>query len=270
MSDENNHLSPAAPSQTVFRPWKGRIIFLLVGASILGLVGLSFGLLALLLAWARFSAPHVNPSSDAILVAAILFPLAVFFLLMSTWLFLLGIRCRRMYMEAGAEGLHLTTSLYEWFLWNPWGIRKTWLRWDEIKGLRLWLVPNQMAEGEVQKNYVLYTTQGTFVLSSVVWPHPEEMAALIAERTRLSTVRSLSELPAELAQAAQPTRKEKSGAMLIWGMGWVAIVLGWMLLAIVLLVVVTGQEWKGGLGPAVMAALALVIGGHQLRRFRLE
>ncbi|OAI49009.1 hypothetical protein AYO44_00990 [Planctomycetaceae bacterium SCGC AG-212-F19] len=223
-----------------------------------------------MIAWARFNAPPVSQSSDAFMIAAVLMALGFFFALMGTWLFLLAIKCRGMYMEAGTEGLHLTASLYEWFLWNPWGVRKTWLRWDEIKGLRLWPIPNKLAPGGVQKNYVLYTTQGTFVLSNAVWPHPERMVAVIAEHTGLPTARSVTELPAELAPAAQPSRKERRGVLLLRGMGWAAIILGWLVLAMVLLVVVTGQEWKGSLGVAVLASLALVIGGYRLRRFRLE
>ena len=189
---------------------------------------------------------------------------------MASWLFLLGMACKRMQIEIGTEQLHLTASLYEWFLFNPWGVRQVRLRWDEIEGLRLWPIPNFLAPGGVQQNYVLYTTHGNFVLSNVVWPHPEHIAAAISERTGLAAVRSVADLPPKLASAAQPSRKEKFGLLLLRRLAWTAIILGWFVVIAVVLCFLTGQEWQGSIRQAVIAALILVCGGHALLRFRFD
>ncbi|HEV3415976.1 MAG TPA: hypothetical protein VG056_04165 [Pirellulales bacterium] len=270
MPDKNDTSLQAANPATVFLPLRGRIIGLIVGGSILAAFALPLGGLAVVIAWARVTVPADKPSSGAVVVAAVLMALALFLGLLASWLFLLAARCRRMQMELSSDGLHLTTSLYEWFLWNPWGIREARLRWDEIKGIRLWRIPNNLAPGGVQENYILYTAQGDFVLSSVVWPHPEQMAAAIAQRIGGTIASSLDELPAELAAAAQPSRKERIGARLLRGLGWVSTVLGVLLLGISALFAVTGQEWSGGLSSTVLATVVFLTGGYALRRFRLE
>ena len=72
--------------------------------------------------------------------------------LTSAWLFLLAARVAGMRMEVTDEGLHLVGSLYEWYLWSPWAVRDVRLHWEDVQGIRLWPVPNELAPGGVQEN----------------------------------------------------------------------------------------------------------------------
>lgn len=267
---DNDTSVPAANLIAIFLPLRRRSISLILVACFFGVVATFFGVIGIIIAWARLTVTPERPTSDALVISAVVMSLSLFFGLMASWLFMLGIRCGRMRMEASEQGLILTTSLYEWFLWNPWGIREVRLRWDEVKGLRLWPIRNRLAPGGVQLNYVVYTAKGTFVLSSVVWPRPDRMVAVIAERTGLHMARSVAELPQELASEAQPSRKEKIGVKLLRGLGWAAMVMGWLVLAAAFLTFVTGQEWKGSKGFPVIIAMLLIAGGHALRNFRLD
>ena len=255
------------PSQDLltFYPRRGRIVALAVGGATLLLFGIPVFFFGILFALPFLATPNMPPP-PVVIAAPIL--TGTVLVLMAAWLILLAVRVRQMRVQIGFLSLDLRTSLYEWYLWNPWGVSRAQVSWDEVQGLRLWCIDNPLAEGSVQENYIIYTTRGIFVLSSIVWPDPDRIAVIIAERSKLRIARTLAELPPSVGETARPSSKEKVGLVLMRGFGWAFLGISPLVFLAAFLVLLGGQ-----VGTAMLlgiGGLTMVTMGGALRRFRLE
>ena len=246
---------------TTFRASGSRARLLIVGGIILGGFSIFTALIPLI---ARPKEPP--PIASVALVLGTALGLA----LTSAWLFLLASRVAGMRMEVTDEGLHLVGSLYEWYLWSPWAVRDVRLHWEDVLGIRLWPFPNELAPGGVQENIVLYTARGVFGLSNMVWPNLGEMADVIVAHTGLTVARAVRDLPPQVAAVAGPSRKERIGLGLMHGLGWLATVMGWLMLGITVLLLFAGGGWNDSMVGFIMSIVVLMAAGRTLRRFRLE
>ena len=255
------------PSQDLltFYPRRGRIVALAVGGATLLLFGIPVFFFGILLALPFLATPNMPPP-PVVIAAPIL--TGTVLVLMAAWLILLAVRVRQMarpnrLLEPRPQDQSLRMVSVESLGCFP-GPSQL----GRVQGLRLWCIDNPLAEGSVQENYIIYTTRGIFVLSSIVWPDPDRIAVIIAERSKLRIARTLAELPPSVGETARPSSKEKVGLVLMRGFGWAFLGISPLVFLAAFLVLLGGQ-----VGTAMLlgiGGLTMVTMGGALRRFRLE
>lgn len=189
---------------------------------------------------------------------------------MSAWMLLLAWQLRQMRIVVCPQKLELRARRYEWYITNPFGFRRRFLAWPEVRGIRRWLTSNPFAPRGVQENYVLYTNDDRFVLSNLDWPDVTEIANLISQSAGRPIAANLAELPGDLHVAARPPRAERFKLQAARGLGWLAIAGGVLMIGLIVLLLVVGTPSVVFIVVAVVAAYVLFVSGKSLRRFRLE
>jgi len=189
---------------------------------------------------------------------------------MSAWMFLLAWQLRQMRIVVSPDKLELRARRYEWYITNPFGFRRCFVTWPEVRGIRRWQTSNPFAPGGTQENYVLYTNEDRFVLSNLDWPCVAEMANLISQTAGQPIAENLAELPGELHVAALPPRTERLKLAAARGLGWIAIAGGVLMIGLIVLLLIVGPPSFLFIIFAAIAAYFLFVSGKSLRRFRLE
>ena len=246
-----------------FRPLRSRV-WAIAG------VGAFLAILTLFVVLLPLAITPKNPSRPDGAWPWVLILLGLFLGGMAVWMCLLAWQLSRMRLVVAPGELELRARRYEWFITNPFGFRSVRLDWPEVQGIRRWRISNPLAPGGVQESYVLYTTRGRFVLANLDWPAVGEMAALISRNARRPIAAGVAELPAELQAEASPRWTEQAKLQTVRGFGWLAMMGGVLLLALLGLGFILGQPFQGSLASVAMAALVLVVCGESLRHFRLE
>jgi hypothetical protein len=142
------------------------------------------------------------------------------------------------------------------------GLREAAIPWPDIQGFSSFRTPNPSARGNVQKTYILYTSQGDFTLNDVQWENLDALMSEISKRTGRPAEEVAPQRAQSRAEIRTTERRIFSMQRLI---GWIAVAICAPMLILVLIAMTQG--FSAGLG---VSAVYLFIGaslGMSLIRF---
>ena len=200
-------------------------------------------------------------------VGVMVYALALFMLVVGTWLIRLGALVRRFRVAVTPDTLEVCAWGLAW--WPRFrNARRASLSWHQVKGVHLREQENPFAPGGKVRAFLVETELGPFFLSNLEWREPERLAELICERIQ----RPLGELPPLVrgeveARQQAADRSLPARAMRVGGACF--MVLGWLLLALVVVsMLVARGEDRLSIAKALLLIPIIFLGARAMRRFR--
>jgi hypothetical protein len=205
----------------------------------------------------------VNKSNPALYFVGLV---GLFMAGLAAWMFLAARNAACALVAIGDEGLEL--SLQQWGLWKFGTSRREQFRWAEVQAVKLCQLENFMQPSGLEQNYIVCTPRGEFVLPSTLWAgRAREIAEAIAARIQQPIQMPSSERPVD-ESLLQPG--DRLGLKLMRGFGWLSMILGYVAIALFVLVLGTKGEWDSSLVLGIFVSVIMVIGGKSLRRFKIR
>jgi len=192
-------------------------------------------------------------------------PLSFILLLPAALILKIGVDLARTRIVLGNAGLDLTVNRFR--IWGLRPLASAELRWSDVQGVQEYDIPNPMAPGGTQIDYVVHTSRGAFAVSSVQFRDAAEIARAIAA----GAGRNIGELAPSVVPVGATRRADHLGQRLMRLLGWIALALGGVLPLLV------GAMWASGkplppntIGGLAAASATLLVVGRTLRRFELK
>ncbi len=223
--------------------------------------GLVTLLLAVILAWGvtgEDKKPFDLTRTIAFTMLVFIDPLGPFAL----WMLALGIGIWRAHVLIADDGLEIYAHRFS--MWSIRKMRRSKLAWSEVRGVQPFALSNMMAPDGVQREFIVYTSAGTFNIPEMIWPDAHQ----IAEQISAHIGKPIGDLSAVTVPVIGKRPSDRRGARIMHGMGWFAQVMGWLFAALGVVAIFGGASLKD-MSYVCMTSMMLVLSGYSLRRFRM-
>ena len=178
------------------------------------------------------------------------------------WLIGLGVGIWRAFVAVTDEGLELYAHRF-----SMWSIRRrsgAKLAWSQVAGVQPFSLTNMLAPDGVQREFIVYTSAGKFILPELLWPDAREIAEQISSRIG----KPMGDLSAVTEPIIGKRPADLRGARIMHGIGWFAQFMGWAFAALAIVAAFGGYNLRST-SYVVMMAMGLVLTGASLRRFHM-
>jgi hypothetical protein len=240
--------------RSTFHPYRSKAWFpFIAGAAVL--------LLAILLAWGLTGEDKKPFDLRRAFIAAglvIIDPIGLF----SLWVFSVGIANWRAHVAVADDGLDIYAHRFS--MWSLRRMRRAKLPWSEVVGVQLFALTNFMAPGGVQREFIVYTSAGEFVIPELMWPDAQQIAEQISGRIG----KPIGDISAVRAPITGKRPGDLRGTRVMHGIGWFAQLMGWIFAVLSVIALFGGANFRS-MSYMLMMSMSLVLGGASLRRFRM-
>jgi len=240
--------------RTTFHPYRSKAWFAFIsGAAVL--------LLAVMVAWAltgEDKKPFDLNRAWITTVLVIVDPIGLF----SLWVLSVGVAIWRAHVIVTEDGLNIYAHRFS--MWSLRRMRRAKLPWIEVMGVQPFALTNWTAPGGVQREFIVYTSAGEFVLPELMWPDAQQIATQIC----VHIGKPIGDLAAVTAPITGSRPRDLRGIRLMHGFGWFAQTMGWIFAALSVIALAGGANFRS-MVYMVMMSMGLVLSGSSLRRFRM-
>ncbi len=161
------------------------------------------------------------------------------------------------------QGLDLTTTRFA--IWKIRRVYRVKLAWDEIFGVQIWEQSNASAPDGIQRDCIVHSAQGKYVVSSMVWPQFMEFAEAVSKRIG----RPIGDIQEASTLVSANRPQDRTGLAILHGCGLVSMICG-IIFSLLLLVAAFGGISLKDFGIVAVLCSVMIMGGAALRRYQMQ